>query len=67
MNKINNDLYKQAESLAIMSPYTIKFWVEILTNKINIKDKINNGIDLEVCYLLDINLLNQYGAWNNEN
>ena len=65
--KINNDLYKQAENLARMSPYTIEFWIEILTNKINTKDKINNGIDLEVCDLLDINLLNQYGAWSNEN
>ena len=61
--KINNDLYKQAENLARMSPHTIDFWVEMLTNKINIKDKINNRIDLEACDLIDINLLNQYGAW----
>ena len=61
--KINNDLYKQAESLAIMSPYTIEFWIEILTNKVNLKAKVELGIDLESSDILDINLLNQYGAW----
>ena len=61
--KINNELYKQAESLAIVSPYTIDFWIEMLTNKINIKNKIDKKIDLEAYEILDINLLNQHGAW----
>ena len=60
---INNDLYKQAESLAIMSPYTIEFWIEMLTNKSSLKTKVELGVDLEACDLIDINLLNQYGAW----
>ena len=63
MNKINNELYKQAESLAIMSPYTIDFWIEMLTNKINIKNKIDKKIDLEAYEILDINLLYRHGAW----
>ena len=61
--KINNYLYKQAESLTIMSPYTIEFWIEMLANKSSLKTKVELGVDLEVCDLLDINLLNQYGAW----
>ena len=61
--QINNELYKQAESLAIMSPYTIKFWVEVLTDKSTLKTKVELGLDLEVYEILDINLLNQYGAW----
>ena len=61
--KINNDLYKQAESLAILSPYTIDFWIEMLTNKSSLKTKVELGVDLKVCDLLDINLLNQYGVW----
>ena len=65
--KINNDLYKQAESLARMSPYTIEFWIEMLTNKSSLKTKVELGVDLEACDLIDINLLNQYGVWSNEN
>ena len=61
--KINNDLYKQAENLARMSPYTIEFWIEILTNKSTLKTKVKLGIDLKTYEILDINLLNQYGAW----
>lgn len=63
MNKINNDLYKQAESLAIMSPYTVKFWIEVLTDKVSLKTKVELGLDLGAYEILDINLLNQYGAW----
>ncbi len=61
--KINNNLYKQAESLARMSPHTIEFWIEMLTNKSSLKTKVELGVDLEVCDLLDINLLIQYGEW----
>jgi len=61
--KINNELYKQAENLAIMSPYTVKFWIEVLTDKVSLKTKVELGLDLEAYEILDINLLNQYGAW----
>ena len=61
--KINNELYKKAESLSRMSPYTIEFWIEMLTNKSSLKTKVELGLDLEVYEILDINLLNQYGAW----
>ena len=61
--KINNDLYKQAESLARMSPHTIEFWIEMLTNKSSLKTKVELGVDLEACDLIDINLLNRYGVW----
>ena len=61
--KINNDLYKQAESLARMSPYTIEFWIEMLADKVSLKTKVELGLDLGAYQILDLNLLNQYGAW----
>jgi len=61
--KFNSDLHKQAEILARMSPYTINFWIKVLTDKVSLKTKVELGLDLEACDLIDINLLIQYGEW----
>ena len=59
-------LYKQAQNLAIISPHTIEFWIDRLTEKKSLKLKIENGVELSPIEILDINFLNNYGVWDNE-